>query len=390
VVPGALELSAASIVSGGMKKTRIHMYLQSARDLKQQLMSEVVVPFTERAARIEPVRARAEAVPAGPAADGEVMATTFSVGARSIETVPHLQRSVALGVARTSGEYRLAVRVQRPALMASPLVEHLVRQAKGEADVRLVGRIDKRARARTARAAAAPWYRSNTRPLAIGASVGHVLVTAGTIGAFVRRGNATFVLSNNHVLANEDAARAGDWIVQRGTLDGGRDPRDRVARLRFWVRLKKRAANVVDAALAEVQPGIAIDAARLRDLTGTRDRRLAGVGPAFLDEGDTVYKIGRTTGATEGRVTAFDVDNVVVNYDAGNLRFDGQIEIEGTGNRPFSDGGDSGSLIVDGAMQAVALLFAGGEIGGSNGLGLTYANPMHYVLSETRATLLVQ
>jgi hypothetical protein len=365
------------------------MYLQSARDLKNQLLSEVIVPYSERATRTETARERGATVPVGFADDGEVMATTFSVGARSIETLPHLQRSVALGVARKSGEYRLAVRVQRPALMASPLVEHLVRQARGEADVRLVGRIDKRARTRRASALAAPWYRGNTRPLAIGASAGHVLVTAGTIGAFVARANRTFILSNNHVLANEDEARAGDWIVQRGTLDGGREPRDRVARLRFWVRLKTRAANFVDAALAEVQPGIAVDAARLRDLMGTRDRRLTGVGPDFLDEGDTVYKIGRTTGPTKGRVTAFDVDNVVVNYDAGNLRFDGQVEIEGTGNRPFSDGGDSGSLIVNGAMRAVALLFAGGEIGGSNGLGLTYANPIHRVLSDTKATLLV-
>ena len=45
-----------------------------------------------------------------------------------------------------------------------------------------------------------------------------------------------------------------------------------------------------------------------------------------------VFKIGRTTGATGGRVTAFDLDNVIVNYDSGNLRFDGQLEIEGVGN----------------------------------------------------------
>jgi hypothetical protein len=38
------------------------------------------------------------------------------------------------------------------------------------------------------------------------------------------------------------------------------------------------------------------------------------------------------------------MDNVVVEYDAGNLRFDGQVEIEGVGQKPFSDAGDSGSL----------------------------------------------
>jgi hypothetical protein len=118
------------------------------------------------------------------------------------------------------------------------------------------------------------------------------------------------------------------------------------------------------------------------------DRKLAGVAGGPLDAGDFVYKVGRTTGSTRGRVTAFDVDNVVVAYDAGNLRFDNQIEIEGTGRTSFSDGGDSGSLIVDESMQAVALLFAGGDQGGSNGLGLTYANPIQRVLADLKATLL--
>jgi hypothetical protein len=144
----------------------------------------------------------------------------------------------------------------------------------------------------------------------------------------------------------------------------------------------------VDAALAATDEGIEIDADRLRALVGSKDRRLAGLGPEFLDEGTVVYKIGRTTGATRGRVTAFDLDNVVVNYDVGNLRFDGQIEIEGTGTRPFSDGGDSGSLIVNAAMEAVALLFAGSESGGKNGMGLTFANPIHAVLQALNATLL--
>jgi hypothetical protein len=127
---------------------------------------------------------------------------------------------------------------------------------------------------------------------------------------------------------------------------------------------------------------------RLRELVNRADRTLAGLGPDFVDAGETTFKIGRTTGPTEGRVTAFDVDNVVVNYDMGNLRFDNQLEIEGVGNRPFSDGGDSGSLIVNGGMEAVALLFAGSDVGASNGLGLTYANPVGRVLKELKATLL--
>ena len=354
------------------------MRLESVRDLKRQLIDEVILPVTAGGTGAPPGRTRAEA------------RAVFGIGARPFETIPSVHRSVALGVSKQDTEYRLAIRVQRPNLLSAPLVEHLVRTARGEADVRLIGRIDKRTRRRRgpAAAAATPWYRRDTRPLLVGASVGHVRVTAGTIGAFVRRGDRVFLLSNNHVLANEDRAREGDWILQRAKYDGGREPRERVARLRYWVRLKTHGANVVDAALGEIRKGTEYDAALLRGIDAGHDRLVAGVGPDFIDEGQAVYKIGRTTGATEGRVTAFDVDNVVVNYDIGNLRFDDQIEIEGAGDRSFSDGGDSGSLVVDAEMRAIALLFAGGETGGSNGLGLTFASPIGAVLGALKATLL--
>lgn len=226
------------------------------------------------------------------------------------------------------------------------MIEHLTNEAKGEVDVRLIGRIDKRTNARrlarrTVLAAAAPgipWYQCNTRPLLIGASVGHVDITAGTIGAFVTRGDAICVLSNNHVFANEDLARAGDPILQRATYDGGKQASERVARLRFWIKLKKTGTNFVDAALGEIDESVRCDVSRLHDLVNGTDRKLAGPSPGFVDEGEAVFKIARTTGPTEGRVSAFDLDNVIVNYDGGNLRFDNQVEIEGVGSKTFSDG----------------------------------------------------
>ena len=37
--------------------------------------------------------------------------------------------------------------------------------------------------------------------------------------------------------------------------------------------------------------------------------------------------------------------------------------------------------------EAVALLFAGGDVGGSNGKGLTYANPLHTALDKLKIVL---
>jgi hypothetical protein len=382
------------------------MKLDSARALKEQLMIDVVVPLAA-AASARVARSGARRAPSGRAIAGAEVEHTIAVAADPVHEVSPIQRSIALGIVPSSSvnkpdKYRLAVRVQRESLLDSSFVEKIQRDAKGEADVRFVGRIGKRgkrskirggaAREDAApRASAVPWYRGCARPLQIGVSIGHFDVTAGTLGAFVRasRGSGYHVLSNNHVLANEDDASAGDEIVQQGALDGGRRSRDTVGTLRTgWIRLKKRSPNLVDCALAEIRDGIDCDCVTMRDVNGSATTRLLGISPqGVLDEGITVHKVGRTTGATKGRVTAYELDNVVVSYGVGNLRFDKQIEIEGTSNRPFSDGGDSGSLIVDSEFRALALLFAGSEIGGANGRGLTYANPIETVLSNLKVDL---
>jgi hypothetical protein len=139
----------------------------------------------------------------------------------------------------------------------------------------------------------------------------------------------------------------------------------------------------VDAALGSLTEGIAHNH---RNLTGLG--KLAGLGDVFLEEGAAVAKVGRTTGTTHGRVTAFEMDNVVAAYGIGNLRFDQQVEMESAGEGPFDRGGDSGSLIVDAERKAVALLFAGSDVGGANGQGLTYANPLRSVLEELEIDLL--
>jgi hypothetical protein len=241
-------------------------------------------------------------------------------------------------------------------------------------DVRYVGRVVKRAKD----------MRKRHRPLIVGSSIGHFEITAGTLGCFVKTpGGAVRILSNNHVLANENRGKARDAVIQPGDLDGGTRTRDTVGALGRFVRLKKTGTNFVDCALATLADGVEFDAITLDGIG-----KLGGVSPNPLDIGDRVAKVGRTTGTTRGRVTAFELDNLVVGFDLGNLRFDDQIEIEGAGTRAFSQGGDSGSLIVNGDKEAVALLFAGSDQGGRNGQGLTFANPIGAVLKALAVDLL--
>jgi len=218
------------------------------------------------------------------------------------------------------------------------------------------------------------------RPLVRGSSVAHVEVSAGTIGAFVRiaGASAVHVLSNNHVLAATDLGRRGDEVLQPGPADGGTGA-DRIGALAAAVPLDPDGPNLVDAAVAVVDDEVPVDpTAHDGPVTETVDPdAVRGL----------VRKIGRTTGVTRGRISAFEVDGVPVGYGTGVFSFDDQIEIEGVLGL-FSDGGDSGSLITtEGDRLGVGLLFAGSATGGPGGTGVTYANPLAAVLRALDATL---
>jgi hypothetical protein len=191
---------------------------------------------------------------------------------------------------------------------------------------------------------------------------------------------ALCILSNNHVLANENNAVAGDPILQPGPIDGGANPSDVVARLKSFIPLNPAASNTVDCAIGALDPGISCDFSTLEGLGRVTGSRID------IPDNGAVAKLGRTTGITQASITAFEVDNVVVGYDIGTLTFDQVVEIDGVGS-PFSDGGDSGSLIVDDQGLAVALLFAGSDQGGTNGLGLTYACHIDNVLTALNVRL---
>jgi len=333
------------------------MRLDSVRELKQSLPAEMNRTFAIRAA-------------AG---------RTSSLAVASAASLKRESPSYFLGIsARGKKNYRLAVRLQDRALERSELVDNIKAKARGEVDVRYVGRI---------RARATPWYRSKQRPLLIGSSTGFLgngFIIAGTLGCFVVSGTspALYILSNNHVLADENRYARGGAIVQPGTLDGGNPAADRVAKLTRFVPLVPGQPNLVDCAIAKLGSTIQADVHTLKGI-GT----LAGQRNGSLAIGDIVHKVGRTTGVRHGKVTAFELDGVAVEYDIGVISFDDQVEIEGSGNRSFSDAGDSGSLIVDNQMKAAALLFAGGDHGGSNGKGLTYANPIAAVFKALKVKL---
>jgi hypothetical protein len=70
-------------------------------------------------------------------------------------------------------------------------------------------------------------------------------------------------------------------------------------------------------------------------------------------------------------------------FNGQSVYFDEQIAIHGENNRPFSDHGDSGSLIIAwDDFHAVGLLFAGNP-------NRTLACPLDRVLAELGAALIL-
>ncbi len=207
------------------------------------------------------------------------------------------------------------------------------------------------------------------RPVPCGVSCGHIAITAGTLGCLVvLNNNRLCILSNNHVLANENNAHVGDTIIQPGRYDGGHAPQDRIGVLERFVPIQFPGPNVVDAAAAWT----AFSLVKPQHVTYR-------LNPSPMAPGlnISVMKNGRTTQATQGVITGIAVNNVRVGYGGGRIAvFNNQIVIRGIGSAPFSQGGDSGSLIVATASRRpVGLLFAGSTTH-------TIANPIGAVQSQ--------
>ncbi len=319
---------------------------------------------------------------------------------RRIMKMPNVV-GVGIGYKETSGkrldELCITVLVRRKlpieALPSSGLIPHELEGVK--TDVIEVGELRVH-QARTDR-----W-----RPIPGGVSIGHYLITAGTLGCMVRdrSSNERLILSNNHVLANSNQARPGDSILQPGVADHGNIASDTVAQLIRFVPI----SFTVEPPTCGIAQGVVTASNKVAQILGSGHRLQAfkqnpqavnqvdaavarpEVGIEFLDEileigvvggvtpaklGMKVRKSGRSTGFTMGQITILDA-TVDVNYNDKVARYDGQIITTG-----MSAPGDSGSLLVaEDALLAVGLLFAGSE-------QVTIFNPIQEVLDSLQVLL---
>jgi len=231
------------------------------------------------------------------------------------------------------------------------------------------------------------------RPIFPGISVGHPDVSAGTFGAvvyaeeteeqfdqnnwswwdkfiiavlkwlglvsesqmsmlsFLVTKTKAYILSNNHVLANENMAKIGDAIWQPGRYDGG-GKNDEVAKLTEFVPVNNRKPNKVDIAIAEI--------------TVDYDPAIYQIGvpkePRYdLQVREYLQYSGRTLGYKKAKIIALDA-YTEVEYDLGLTEWEGQIIVGRCDDgSPSSEGGTSGSLWLDMDKRPAGVLYAGSE-----------------------------
>jgi hypothetical protein len=299
----------------------------------------------------------------------------------SMSDVAKLRRRYRMGVGYSpvaGGGYRLELRVQAKG-RAEALAQSL--QAEwGAVNVEYLPVVEVPLEAPAGQDDDEPLRRLR-RPLVIGASVGHADRGTGTLGCFVTPDGARpAMMSCNHVLALLGEAEPGDHVLQPGRVDepNPRARTHRVARLYEWSELSATETNDADVAVAELNAGVLSLGNVVPGQAGVPEEHAhllhqpIGFDPHAVDRlrpDSEVYKLGRTTGFTVGRVTARAIDGIVA---AATMRdgtrrdyvFDDVLQVEclepGT---PFSKGGDSGSLVFTrraGVLVAVGLVFAGG------------------------------
>jgi Trypsin len=216
------------------------------------------------------------------------------------------------------------------------------------------------------------------RPARPGISIGHYQITAGTFGCLVQRNGQIYMLSNNHVLANSNAAQLGDAILQPGPHDGGTSA-DQIGTLEEFIpvgfsggtgcsplalfrpsaQVNEPGNNTVDCAIAKPLSNDLVNPDILNIGIPT------GVGTATL--GTPVQKSGRTTGFTTDQITQIEV-TVSVDYGGKIAVYKNQL-MAGA----MSQGGDSGSAVLNMDKQVVGLLFAGSNT-------TTIMNPIQFVI----------
>ena len=198
-------------------------------------------------------------------------------------------------------------------------------------------------------------------------------ISRGTLGCIAEdtTDDAPVILSNWHVLYGT-SGHTGDKVYQPPptsftTVELGDlpvrpvDDVDKIGVLRRY-----EINNRVDCAIAAIDVSSCCHCCGIHysnEIAGLsvdgRPPRNTIVGDEPAVSGMTVFKVGKSTGRTEGVVIDDNLPSFTILKDGTNHDFEGQIAIQNVDNtKPFGSQGDSGSVIINLENKIVGLMFA--------------------------------
>lgn len=238
-------------------------------------------------------------------------------------------------------------------------------------------------------------------PLVLGASVSHPKAPAGSLGGFVRFGEADAIIGACHVMANAgrgielEPPHAAPYVYHPASSDARRlVATNRIGQLREFVPLDTSSVEV-DAAVAVLSPHRSHSGNVVPPVKGARDVGSRIKGPSSekaFPQGGVVAKVGRTTHYTEGNLTAALFNDVTLDVSGlGIVYYDQMFEIESADEKtPFAQPGDSGAVVFDIATKEAFGLVVGGGVWDDGGKSrtLVYACSLHEALRQLGASWL--
>lgn len=211
------------------------------------------------------------------------------------------------------------------------------------------------------------------RPMSQGYSIGTMLRNTGTAGAVVVSGDGLnmkyYILSNAHIFCRNNTYPIGGAIVSPGYDDNKDMDNNKVATLAKFIPIKYNSSdyNYYDCAIGEIT-----------DLNLVSNYiymigNINGTVPPTLNQ--KVQKTGRTSGYTRGTVMSLSAC-IRVNWDFGGYSLFAKQVL----TTKISEGGDSGSLVLDMNNNAVGLIFSSTET-------ISVFTPIDPVLSALKVQL---
>lgn len=298
------------------------------------------------------------------------------------------ERRLTWGITRQEGRFTMALLVEKEESWAFGKANELKREQGAHVAVTTVGLAHS--------AVPEPLPQKPEKRLRPGLSISHFGGWAGTLGCLVEVGNGEpGAVSASHVLGMNNKAKTGDLVLHPGNPDGGPPLKlYQFGQLADFVLLAHHSSedldflvNTLDVALVDQISSSRMPSANWvpNPTDPTRRisiKRLLPAEQLFEHIGETVYKIGRTTGFTAGILEYTNIQRYPIRLmDRKAYLYSDIAAVANIDRKAFSQPGDSGALVYTGDGEAIGLI-----VGGSD--SYTFLSPLAPCLKAVKARLL--